>query len=173
VIRGILVLPVIYWINDPWVSVPLLVLSSFFDILDGVYARYLQEIGVKLLGWFAELDGAVIDPANDKVFVLGVLITLALKHRVPLWLCALLIGLETLLLLIRPIKKHFHKTTRSNSYGKIKTWFQSFALAFVLTQNLILVWLSWPIYFGGLLLAAASLVSHIQDFSHPRNARPS
>ena len=64
-------------------------IASFTDVLDGFLARRFQA-GSRL--------GALLDPIADKVLLSGSFLMLGLKGVIPLWLMALVLGRDLLIL---------------------------------------------------------------------------
>jgi len=90
----ILMVPVIGWLMTVetaeafWASTALLALAIFTDFLDGWLARLLDQV--------SDL-GKIIDPLADKLFVILVAIVLILLRDFPLWLAAIIIGKDVLI----------------------------------------------------------------------------
>jgi len=72
---------------DGWALVVLMV-SGFTDWADGVLARKLSQMS-RL--------GALLDPAVDRLYILATLFGLVLRHVIPWWLVAVLIGRDLVL----------------------------------------------------------------------------
>jgi cardiolipin synthase len=67
-----------------WFSV-----ASATDVLDGFLARRLQA---------GSSIGALLDPVADKILLSGSFLTLGLKGAIPLWLMAIVLGRDLLIL---------------------------------------------------------------------------
>ena len=67
---------------DGW-ALAILMVSGITDWADGVLARKLNQMS-RL--------GALLDPVADRLYILATLVGLVLRHVIPLWLAALLIG---------------------------------------------------------------------------------
>lgn len=153
ILRGLLVVPLAFSADIPWLAVAIVIGSSLLDILDGPLARHRGiDNGV----------GKVLDPISDKVFILGALF-LACRDRVRIAFLVLIVAFEVLLVAIRPIKQHYGATTGANRCGALKTWLQSIGIAFVLTRNPSLFVLSDVVFGGAVLAAFASLIGHLRD----------
>jgi cardiolipin synthase len=72
---------------DGW-ALAILMVSGITDWADGVLARKLNQMS-RL--------GALLDPVADRLYILATLVGLVLRHVLPLWLAALLIGRDLLL----------------------------------------------------------------------------
>lgn len=72
---------------DGWALIVLMV-SGFTDWADGVLARKLNQMS-RL--------GALLDPAVDRLYILATLFGLVLRHVIPWWLVAVLIGRDLVL----------------------------------------------------------------------------
>ncbi|MFA5935541.1 MAG: CDP-alcohol phosphatidyltransferase family protein [Patescibacteria group bacterium] len=161
--RGILVVPVILFAREgyPWLAITALLVSSACDIMDGPLARHRG---------IANGAGVWLDPMSDKVFVLGALF-FACSGRIPYVVCTVILALEAALVLIRLFKTSEDTTSasaKSNAFGAIKTWAQSFAIGFVLSGNFILYQLSAYAIGLALALAGASFFRHLRDIISPR-----
>lgn len=154
VLRALLAAPVIVFHDKPTIAIPFLVLSSILDLLDGPLAR--------VRGQKSKL-GAWLDAMADKVFVLSIMY-LGLFHQIPLPITVTVTGLEAPLIVVRVVKERRNVKTDSNQFGAIKTWSQSFALAFILTQNTVLGMLSTPVFILAIAAATLSFVFHLRDF---------
>ena len=75
-----------------------LVISGLTDWLDGKLARWLDQ-GSRL--------GALLDPAADRLYIVSALVALALRHVVPVWVVALLLGRELVLGLLLLVLRHY------------------------------------------------------------------
>jgi cardiolipin synthase len=71
------------WIPANW-RVPVVVVGALSDLADGALSRWFHVSGTV---------GRILDPVADKVFVLGVVITLLVEGRLELWEVAL-VGLR-------------------------------------------------------------------------------
>jgi len=89
-------------------------IASFTDVLDGFLARRFQA-GSRL--------GALLDPIADKVLLSGSFLMLGLKGVIPLWLMALVLGRDLLILgfamvaLTRKLRRDFPPSV----WGKAST----------------------------------------------------
>lgn len=83
--RILLTLPIVWFLyqGEYWPALILLAIAGATDALDG----YL----VRRYGWETDL-GRWLDPAADKIMMLGVYVAVALSGLIPLWLLALVAG---------------------------------------------------------------------------------
>jgi cardiolipin synthase len=83
--RMLLTLPVswLLYVGEYWPALILLAIAGLSDALDG----YL----VRRFGWSTPL-GAWLDPAADKVLMLGIYLAVTLSGLLPLWLLFLVVG---------------------------------------------------------------------------------
>jgi cardiolipin synthase (CMP-forming) len=90
IMRMIMVIPVIWALATGrfGVALGLFAAAGVSDALDGAIA--------KRWGWSSRL-GALLDPAADKLLVLGTYTTLAVAHRVPWWLVGLMFGRDLII----------------------------------------------------------------------------
>jgi cardiolipin synthase len=92
--------PVFLWLllgprADGW-ALLVLALSGLTDWADGVLARRLNQLS-RL--------GALLDPLVDRLYILASLLGLVLRHILPWWLAAVLIGRDLVLLCTLPALK--------------------------------------------------------------------
>lgn len=83
ILRMLMVVPVVWALASGrfGIALGLYAAAGISDALDGAIA--------KRWGWSSRL-GALLDPAADKLLVLGTYTTLAVGHRVPWWLIGLM-----------------------------------------------------------------------------------
>lgn len=72
------------------VALGLLILAGITDGLDGYFARRLNQV---------TQTGLILDPLADKVMAAGLVILLILYREFPIWLAAVIVGRDLLLLL--------------------------------------------------------------------------
>ncbi len=116
VIRILLIPPTLYAIHagNYAVALALFFLAGFSDGVDGFLA--------KRFGWQSRL-GALLDPSADKLLVIGVFLTLALNGLVPVWLAALVIVRDVVIIggataynfLIRPVPGEPTRVSKLNT----------------------------------------------------------
>jgi len=132
-------------------------IASITDVLDGFLARRLHA-GSRL--------GALLDPIADKVLLSGSFLTLGLKGVIPLWLMALVLGRDLMILgfaaiaLARKIRRDFPPSV----WGKASTAAQIAYILFAvgheaaLTPLIVATFLGW-------LAAALTVWSGIDYFN--------
>lgn len=134
-------------------AVTLLAVAVVSDILDGPLARYRKE---------QSGTGEWLDACADKVMVVGILLFYGWNYF-PAGLIIAVVAIELALVLGRPIKIKLGKTAKSNSWGKMKMWFQSAAVIG------LAVGAGWTIYLANYFLwtalafACLSVAWHIRD----------
>lgn len=153
IIRALMAFPVIILRRRPFWSVSLLILSSVLDILDGPLARVRKQ---------SSQLGAWLDAYSDKIFVLSTLY-FACEDRVTIFVKLTITALEVILAGMRPLKRWLGAKADSNRWGALKTWSQSFAIAFVLTTNELLQTLSVYVFYLAISFACLSLFFHVRD----------
>lgn len=108
---------------DGW-AIVVLVVSSFTDWLDGKLARLLHQTS-KL--------GQLLDPAADRLYILATVLALSLRHIMPWWLAAVLIGRDVLLAGFLPLLKRLGYGPLPVHYlGKAATFNLLYALPLLL-----------------------------------------
>lgn len=122
---------------DPWWALGVLALAGLTDVLDGWWARRFHQTSAL---------GAVADGATDKLFVLGVVITLVVMHRLTpveaIVLGAREIG-EALLaaaVLLRQNAPARHHEQRADVFGKATTVLQFISVVFALWRSPATSW---------------------------------
>jgi cardiolipin synthase (CMP-forming) len=110
--------PVFLWLLlGPHADIAALIVlaaSGFTDWADGVLARKLNQTSNL---------GALLDPAADRLYILATLIGLTLRHIIPWWLAALIIGRDLLLALTLPVlRRHGYGPPPVHYLGKAATF---------------------------------------------------
>jgi CDP-diacylglycerol--glycerol-3-phosphate 3-phosphatidyltransferase len=135
-------------------SIILFIFSGTTDWLDGYLARKYKIIST--LGTF-------MDALTDKIFMIGIMVTLLALRILPLWtlfLILLIIGREFLVTTLRLVAATKNVVISANMSGKVKTVLQIVATGvmiiwFALTRDfgrwLKPSYISW-IYYGGFVL---------------------
>lgn len=84
--------PVFLWLllvpHADWWAFAVLALSGVTDWADGALARRLGQ---------TSRLGALLDPAADRLYILATLVGLVLRHIIPVWLAALIVGRDLVL----------------------------------------------------------------------------
>jgi cardiolipin synthase len=98
---------------DGW-ALLVLAVSGITDWLDGVLARILKQMSTL---------GAVLDPLVDRLYILASLTGLVLRHIMPWWLAAVIIGRDLVLLATLPALRRRGLTSLPVHYlGKAATF---------------------------------------------------
>jgi CDP-diacylglycerol--glycerol-3-phosphate 3-phosphatidyltransferase len=104
-------------------SAMIFVAGSITDTLDGYLARRRGQETVL---------GAFLDPLADKMFVLGTLVFLVARDRVPEWLVVVLLSRELAITVLRSIAATYGLVIQAQRGGKTKTAFQVVGIIFLL-----------------------------------------
>lgn len=108
---------------DGW-AVVVLAVSSFTDWLDGKLARLLHQ---------TSRLGQLLDPAADRLYILATVLALSLRHIMPWWLAAVLIGRDVVLAGFLPVLKRLGYGPLPVHYlGKAATFNLLYALPLLL-----------------------------------------
>ncbi|MGX7679639.1 CDP-alcohol phosphatidyltransferase family protein [Jatrophihabitans sp. DSM 45814] len=98
---------------DGWALVVLMV-SGITDWADGVLARKLNQTSAL---------GALLDPLADRLYILATLFGLVLRHVIPWWLAAIIVGRDLILLATLPALRRRGLTALPVHYlGKAATF---------------------------------------------------
>lgn len=103
--------------------IPLFILISITDVVDGLLARRLHA---------SSPLGAYLDPIADKILLSGTFLVLALTGAIESWLAAIVLGRDVLILAVAGVL--FLTTGRRNfppsPWGKVSTFVQILFLGF-------------------------------------------
>jgi CDP-diacylglycerol---glycerol-3-phosphate 3-phosphatidyltransferase len=141
------------------------IVGGITDLLDGYLARKRGQETVL---------GAFLDPLADKLFVLGTLVFLVAKGRVPEWLVVVLMSRELAITMLRSVAVTYGLVIAAGKTGKAKTALQAVGIVFLLIhfpyRVLILDFTidfhrigTWLIYLS-LLLSVLSAVEYFRFF---------
>jgi CDP-diacylglycerol--glycerol-3-phosphate 3-phosphatidyltransferase len=104
-------------------SAVIFIVGGITDLLDGYLARKRGQETVL---------GAFLDPLADKLFVLGTLVFLVAKDRVPEWLVVVLLSRELAITVLRSIAVTYGLVIAAGKTGKAKTALQAVGITFLL-----------------------------------------
>lgn len=117
--RILLTAPIVWllYVGAYWPALILLAIAGFSDALDG----YL----VRRYGWATPL-GAWLDPAADKILMLGIYLAVTLSGLLPLWLLFLVVGRDIWLSIGSLAYRHWVGKLQAEplTISKINTFFQ-------------------------------------------------
>jgi len=149
-----------------------LAVSGFTDWADGVLARMLNQTS-KL--------GALLDPAADRLYILATLVGLTLRHIIPWWLAAIIVGRDLLLSLTLPVlRRHGYGPPPVHYLGKAATFNLLYAFPLLLlaardgTLADVARPIAWAFTIWGTALylwAGALYVVQVNQLSRPAVAR--
>ena len=127
VLRALMLVPIYlsYRWEHLWLALVLFLLAWFTDIVDGLHARYRNQ---------SDSLGQRLDPAVDKIFVVG-LVWMFAPGRLSWAIIATTLTIEVIIILmagaVAPLSlKYWHRRFKvgANVYGKIKMFLQGSAL---------------------------------------------
>jgi CDP-diacylglycerol--glycerol-3-phosphate 3-phosphatidyltransferase len=101
------------------------ILGGVTDALDGYLARKRGQETVL---------GAFLDPLADKLFVLGTLVFLVARDRVPEWLVVVLMSRELAITVLRSIAASYGLVIAAGRAGKMKTALQAVGITCLLVH---------------------------------------
>lgn len=120
ILRILLVVPTVNYLlhNEFGKALALFFIAGFSDGLDGFLARRF--------GWMTRL-GSVLDPLGDKLLMTAIYFTLGLMGQLPIWLVALVIGRDLVIvfgalayrLLLKEISMHHLLVSKLNTGAQI------------------------------------------------------
>jgi CDP-diacylglycerol--glycerol-3-phosphate 3-phosphatidyltransferase len=152
--------------------VVLLLIDNYSRVLSFAAAMVFAAGGITDLldGWLARrrgqetVLGAFLDPLADKLFVLGTLVFLAARGRVPEWLVVVLMSRELAITGLRSIATTYGLVIAAGRAGKTKTALQSVGIAFLLIHfryPILLLDVSLDCHLVGTWFIYASLVMSV------------
>jgi CDP-diacylglycerol---glycerol-3-phosphate 3-phosphatidyltransferase len=163
VTRALLLIPIYFAFQaslEIWVVI-LFLFAWFTDIVDGLHARYRGQ---------ESAFGKLLDPAVDKIFVIGLLV-LAAPGRLSPYIIFTVISLEILIVLFTVVAGplsvlYFHRSIKlgANIFGKIKMTLQGLALIILLLglKNANFQQISEYIFWSASLFAFISLIFYLR-----------
>lgn len=108
---------------DGW-ALAVLMLSGVSDWADGVLARKLNQMS-RL--------GALLDPLADRLYILATLVGLVLRHIIPWWLAAVIVGRDAVLAVgLWLLKRHGWGPPDVHYLGKAATFCLLYAFPLLL-----------------------------------------
>lgn len=125
--------------------------AFFTDILDGYLARRNN--------WITNV-GKVLDPFVDKLMLMTVLFCFYSVRAIPLYMLILIIGIESIMIIVSAILYFKRVVVYADWFGKIATGLFLFSISMTFV-NLIWNAVDWYIYFY-----IAAVVSTIVAFFH-------
>lgn len=113
-------------LNHYIIALFIYLVGCVLDLFDGPLARERNLV--------SEL-GKILDPLADKILFIFPLIYFTFFHEiVPIYLCAILVALETTVITLR-ILNYFLKLKKENSanmFGKVKMWLESIGICLIM-----------------------------------------
>ena len=112
--------------SDGW-ALLVLALSGVSDYLDGKLARRWNQISSL---------GRLLDPAADRLYILSTLVGLTWREILPLWLTAVLLARELMLLvMVGILRRHGYPPPQVNFLGKAATFNLMYAFPLLLLSD--------------------------------------
>jgi cardiolipin synthase len=120
--------PVFLWLllgpKADLIALVVLVASGASDWLDGKLARWLDQ---------SSRLGALLDPAADRLYIVGTLVAFVIRGIIPWWLAVVLIGKDVVVGLCLPLLRRAGYTPPEVHYvGKAATFALLYAFPFLL-----------------------------------------
>lgn len=126
------------WLN--YFAALIFVIASITDFFDGYIARKWNQ---------KTTLGAIIDPLADKMLVLAAFLGLMMIGVANAWAVFLILSREFFITGLRIVAAGEHRDISASNSGKLKTFFQIFAIGFLM--------MDWP--FGNELLWVAVILT--------------
>ena len=135
----LVLIPIFGWLwlrGQEVVALWLFVAAAVTDVLDGFFARWLNQ---------KSRLGALLDPIADKLLVLVALLIGILRGEVPIWLAAVIIGRDAImavgvtLLGTRWKEQHGPAHWRPTRIGKYAMFLQSVTIALLIVDSAVAV----------------------------------
>lgn len=132
------------WQGWQAVSIALVALAAFTDLLDGAIARRRNQVTAL---------GTLLDPIADKFFIATVFICLVARELCPAWVAIVIVGREFAVTALRMVALQRGTTVSVSLLGKAKMHVQVYAVLLVLLG----AWFqaAAPLGAAGLWIAAA------------------
>ncbi len=105
-----------------WVSMILLTLAGFSDVVDGIYAR---RYGI------TSSFGKFLDPLADKLLTISVMVMLLKMGRIDVWFVVLLTARDVTITALRSMASAEGIEIAASGWGKKKTLMHMIALGFL------------------------------------------
>jgi cardiolipin synthase len=127
-VARLLGVPVFLWLllgpHADWWALGVLAGSGFTDWADGVLARKLHQ----------QSDfGALLDPLADRLYILATLLGLGLRHVIPWWLVAVIVGRDLILAgSLVVLRRHGYAPPAVHYVGKAATFCLLYAFPLLL-----------------------------------------
>jgi len=164
-LRALMLIPIYlaYRWDHLWLAFSLFLLAWFTDIVDGPHARYRNQTNIL---------GKQLDPAVDKIFVVGLLWMFALG-RLSWAIIGTTLAIEVIIILMAvaaaPVTlKYWHRRFKvgANVYGKIKMFLQGSALVVLMLGLNIkaLQVFSEVLFWCAAIIACVSIYYYAQAF---------
>ena len=120
--------PLFLWLllgpHQDLAALVVLAVSGFTDWADGVLARKLNQ---------TSRLGALLDPTADRLYILATLVGLTLRHIIPWWLAAVLVGRDALLgIPLLALRRHGFGPPPVHYLGKAATFALLYAFPLLL-----------------------------------------
>lgn len=152
-----------------WVSMILLTLAGFSDVVDGFYAR---RYGV------TSSFGKLLDPLADKLLTISVMIMLLQMGRINVWFVVLLTARDVTITALRSMASAEGIEIAASGWGKKKTLMHMIALGFLQVHypaigldpqriGTILIWFTLAISLGSGLHYIWAFFSEVLEKKRP------
>lgn len=109
--------------GSKWIAASLFIILSLSDVVDGFLARRLKQT--------SEL-GKLLDPIADKLLVFAAFLTFIELGKLPSFIVFILLGRDMLVMGLRTWEAKKGSILPADNLGKWKTFFQLFAVIFLI-----------------------------------------
>ena len=161
ILRIILVIPIVALLQDNntadrWQILALMVIAALTDLLDGMFARRLNQ-GTEF--------GKIIDPVADKIAIGAISIALAIQGKLPFWFIVLVI-LRDIVIMAGGVyvKNKKNITLQSNTIGKWAVLVISLLIILSIFDFYGILWLKTLLLAVGVMVLVLSFILYLNRF---------
>ena len=137
---------------DKWIALPIFIVASLTDLLDGKIARKYNLV---------TNFGKFMDPLADKLLVCSALICLIELNKIPSWMVIIIIAREFIISGFRLVAADNGVVIAASYWGKFKTTFQMVAVCLLIADLEMLNVITQIILWIAVVLTVVSLIDYL------------
>ena len=142
-----------------YIAAAIFAIASITDFIDGYLARRADVISS---------FGKLMDPIADKLLVIGALIPLVLRDRLPWWVAAVIILREVLVTVTRMrVKRRGGEVIAAAQLGKLKTVVQLWAILLVILFDPTPLWVDLVVWAAVILTVVSAIDFYWRTYRAP------